>query len=1063
MGMSFKLCTMNALFNTFIIIIIFSYRNGVIHMKKLNKSKYNSNLFNKDKLLNISTLSLTVVITAGFFYTTNGSNFVKADSVNSSQLNSFEQHESLSDDENLKVNSGAPTSTVDDSKANISSISDTSSYTEIDSSSVSKATNSFAVVNNGSESYTSSTSVANSVSENDNSLTNSSSASFNNPTVNNDSKINSSMPSVVASSSVINNNGKSNTLEYQNNLQDNKGKDYQALNNLIVNLKAFANNKNNIISSNFMSQKIAIDGQEYSYSDLVNDGIIKKSNISWSYPYTTGDMNYIPTGTVDLLKYNSDNNNNEDDKTASKISFIISKNDILKPNDIIFIPLKTDINDNQPGPYYMSVNNWNPLIKDDQGQELSNNMTYRNGSGFYIPISSLYDGSIDHTVSIDFNTSGGQIFPKTASNGKDLSFTETVGNEVRTYNWKPTPTTAPNDSDTSEKVGKMWSGIPLVAIDDKGLDLRIVIKGEDDKALIGPVSLNDGKDYIQQIIVSADKNNIGSLQNADVNFNTDDFWKAVAVPSELGPATNNPGWAKITNGVANSWGNTSNSLNIQRPVFSKVDGIPKENQYSVSSLGNNKMLLQINYGKSQYAKIPEQDFVNLAHSQYASMSDDVLNKMKSIYSDGEGNIYIPYTIRTSIPFINKNDQDSQVRYTFDVSDNRGIYYKNSAVTDPKNSNGYGSQKKISVQYLDENNNVVAPGYDEYGFPDTDVYEAKSLNINGYILDDTKLPSNAIKSTDGTYDVKDKFPNQNQNIIYYYSKNKANARVQYIDVDNGNLVLQSDLLTGKNEEKSNYSTKDNINKFNNNGYTLVSDDFSSQYPSGYVLNDSVNPTFLVKLKHTHKLVDNSKDITRTINYLDSNSRDIVLHAPNIQTVKYNSYAVYDVVTDALLGYITSSNDDPYGHMNPIPQWSSADNTWSEVKSTLMPGKVADKLTIPSQLVSFSDADADVDVLYSPTPVNPGGSTTPVNPGGGITPVNPGGSTTPVNPGGGTTPVNPGGGITPVNPGKIKFIKTDLNNKKKLPQTGEVTSIWYLLLGLILSLLSIFGLKNKHLKK
>ncbi|GAO99273.1 MucBP domain-containing protein [Fructobacillus ficulneus] len=176
----------------------------------------------------------------------------------------------------------------------------------------------------------------------------------------------------------------------------------------------------------------------------------------------------------------------------------------------------------------------------------------------------------------------------------------------------------------------------------------------------------------------------------------------------------------------------------------------------------------MNLGKSQYLKFTKADFETVIKSQYATVSDAVIQGMESTYGDGQGNVNIPFTVLANFKVTNPNNLNQQVRYDITFSDNKGFYDQKTPVyTDSILHNVANGQTMVTTKYVDENGDQIAPEDSQLGFADKDSFSSDSLSLDGYTLDDSKLPSGAAESSTGTYSVSGKYPTQDTVYTYVY--------------------------------------------------------------------------------------------------------------------------------------------------------------------------------------------------------------------------------------------------------------------------------------------------------
>ncbi len=205
----------------------------------------------------------------------------------------------------------------------------------------------------------------------------------------------------------------------------------------------------------------------------------------------------------------------------------------------------------------------------------------------------------------------------------------------------------------------------------------------------------------------------------------------------------------------------------------------------------------------------------------------------------------------------------------------------------------------------------------------------SPEITGYIADKLTVPSYLV-----TIDSPDK------EVIVTYDADNETADFTYFD-DTTNSTLKVVNKSGKSNTSIGYTTTDEINNYEKQGYTLVSDD-----TNGRNLNFDSLPTidqhYMIHLKHKTESVTRNDTVTRTIHYLydDGNTAK----PDKTQTVSFNETGTKDDVT----GKTTWDNDDA--------------QTVDSVTTPSITGYTPDKSSIEGQSFKFGDKDVEVTVTY-----------------------------------------------------------------------------------------------------
>ena len=206
----------------------------------------------------------------------------------------------------------------------------------------------------------------------------------------------------------------------------------------------------------------------------------------------------------------------------------------------------------------------------------------------------------------------------------------------------------------------------------------------------------------------------------------------------------------------------------------------------------------------------------------------------------------------------------------------------------------------------------------------------SPEITGYIADKSVVPSYVV-----TMDSPDK------EVTVTYDVDNENADFTYFD-DTTNSTLKIVKKSGKSNTSIGYTTTDEINNYEKQGYTLVSDD-----TDGHSLNFNNLPTvdqhYMIHLKHKTESVTRNDTVTRIIHYLYDNGD--TAQPDKTQTVSFNETGIKDDVTKE-----TTWNND-YAQ------------TVDSVITPSITGYTPDKSSIEGQAFKFGDKDVEVTVTYT----------------------------------------------------------------------------------------------------
>ena len=187
----------------------------------------------------------------------------------------------------------------------------------------------------------------------------------------------------------------------------------------------------------------------------------------------------------------------------------------------------------------------------------------------------------------------------------------------------------------------------------------------------------------------------------------------------------------------------------------------------------------------------------------------------------------------------------------------------------------------------------------------------------------------------------------------YTANKETATVTYVDETTGK-VLSTATLTGPYGSTSSYDPQAVIDKYESEGYQLVSNDYPT---NGQIFGeDGVTQHFTIKFtektsdytpENNPKKLDLTKTVTRTINYVDANGKQL---APSVtQTITFTRSATVNEVT----GQVTYTDWQPSGS-----------DSYNAVESPTVKGYTSTQKTVEAENnVSANSTDQVVNVVYT----------------------------------------------------------------------------------------------------
>ncbi|MDC2844410.1 MucBP domain-containing protein [Limosilactobacillus mucosae] len=329
----------------------------------------------------------------------------------------------------------------------------------------------------------------------------------------------------------------------------------------------------------------------------------------------------------------------------------------------------------------------------------------------------------------------------------------------------------------------------------------------------------------------------------------------------------------------------------------------------------------------------------------------------------------------------------------------------------------------TINYVDEDGNAVngsPDGTSSYvqtaEFTRTAILDKVTGKILGYDTDNdgkvdtesadrawtpTEKTLEAVKSADPSsvgYDKVDKStvesllvtPGQaDTTVTVTYSNNQVSGTIKYID-DTTGVELDSDTLpTGKVGSKINYTTENKIKSYEDQGYELVSSDFTD----GSQVYEKEGNDFVVHLKHkTQTITPNDPNpVTpgEPINPDDPNSpvygeetdrKNLVKDAS--QTIHYvgagDDTPADNVVTQKDAFTRTVTIDKVTGKVLSYTDWTGK-KTFNTVDTPVVEGYHADKKAAGGLTATVDNPDVEETVTYAPNgklvPVDPNGNPIP----------------------------------------------------------------------------------------
>ena len=291
----------------------------------------------------------------------------------------------------------------------------------------------------------------------------------------------------------------------------------------------------------------------------------------------------------------------------------------------------------------------------------------------------------------------------------------------------------------------------------------------------------------------------------------------------------------------------------------------------------------------------------------------------------------------------------------------------------------------------------------------------------------------------------------------YSNNQVSGTIKYVD-DTTGVELDSDPLpSGEIGSLINYTTKDKIKGYENQGYELVSNDFTD----GSQVYEKTGNNFVVHLKHATKTITPEDPATpgNPINPNDPNSPVYPTEADHKNLIKAATQTIHYVgAGDQTPPDKTQTKEDAFtrtvtidkvtGKVLSTSDWQGS-NTFGTEDTPVVDGYHADKKTAGGLTATVDNPDVEETVTYTPNgkliPVDENGTPIP----GTDTPTyttDPDDPTKVLNP---TVPSvdgwkpkdnQPGDSITPADPGKdtkVPYVQVVSGTIKYVDDTTNAT--------------------------
>lgn len=294
------------------------------------------------------------------------------------------------------------------------------------------------------------------------------------------------------------------------------------------------------------------------------------------------------------------------------------------------------------------------------------------------------------------------------------------------------------------------------------------------------------------------------------------------------------------------------------------------------------------------------------------------------------------------------DQDRQVGTPINVNDPKGAKYP------------AGVDKKSLTRTISRTINFVYPDGTKHTYQDSQTYTAtvKVDKVTGKIVPGSESwpqPKNFKPIASPT--VKGYTPTKTSvvdNGVAYdsdpitetitYTPDAQKVMVNFVDDKTGKIVKPI-TLNGHTDETASYRTTSDIQSLEAQGYVLVKDGYPADGAT-YDNDDDVDQVYTIHLTHGTKQVQRTKQISRTINFVDRSGHQ--LRPSIVQTKTFTQTGTQDLVTNEIV-------------------WDPIDaQTFTSLTVPVINGYQASPATVPAAQVTFTDQDSTVNVEYDHLP-------------------------------------------------------------------------------------------------
>ena len=351
--------------------------------------------------------------------------------------------------------------------------------------------------------------------------------------------------------------------------------------------------------------------------------------------------------------------------------------------------------------------------------------------------------------------------------------------------------------------------------------------------------------------------------------------------------------------------------------------------------------------KSEYTT--KQQITDYQNAGYELVSDETNGQTMTFDHDDNHDQTYAVHLKHEIETVTA-DQDRQAGKPINANDPQGAKYptgvdKNSLTKTVNRTinyvyaNGTPAQTthNDSLTYtatvdVDKVTGKVVPNSEKWS-PNQDFKAVNTPHIKGYTADRASVT--------------------NKNVAYNsdpitetvtYNPDAQTVIVNFIDDNTGN-VIKPVTLNGYTADTDSYRTTSDIQLLEAQGYALVKDGYPADGAT-YDNDDDVDQVYTVHLTHGTKQVQRSKQISRTINFVDRYGHQ--LRQSIVQTKTFTQTGTQDLVTNEIV-------------------WDPIDTqTFASLTVPVINGYQARQSMVSAAEVAFTDQDSTVNVEYDRLP-------------------------------------------------------------------------------------------------